>query len=61
MASPLEEKIRGNKKSNYASSSEEEGEETVPGYVPQPMMDGMPQVCGNNNINLFLIIMSDCM
>ncbi|XP_019851966.1 PREDICTED: phosducin-like protein [Amphimedon queenslandica] len=43
MASPLEEKIRGNKKSNYASSSEDEGEEKVPGYVPQPMMDGMPQ------------------
>ena len=40
----LEEKIRGNKKGNYASSSEDEGEERVPGYIPQPTMDGMPQV-----------------
>lgn len=41
----LEAKIRGDKKNNYASSSEDEDEEiNGQSLLPPPQMDGMPQV-----------------
>ena len=40
----LEAKIRGDKKNNYASSSEDEDEINGQSLLPPPQMDGMPQV-----------------
>lgn len=65
MASSLEARLRGDKKSNYVSSSEDEEEEERRGssgmpQIQHPMIDGMPQVCKVDSCVIKIIQFSVC-